>query len=69
MPIVGFMTLIVLLHYLMVYRTDTVHYSKLFNPIMLFVPFLLGYWVVVRIGVLPDYFYPTYSLLIYNIGR
>jgi len=49
----------------MVYKTDTIKYSKLYNPIILFTPFLLGYYIVVRIGVLSEYFYPRY-LLIYS---
>jgi len=48
----------------MIYKTDTVKYSKIFNPIMLFVPFLIGYWIIVRIGVLGKYFYPRYILMI-----
>jgi hypothetical protein len=44
----------------MVWRTDRLKYSKLFNPVMIFVPFLLAYWIIIRIGVLPDQFYPTY---------
>lgn len=44
----------------MVYQTDTIKYSKLFNPILLICPFILIYWIIVRVGVLSDFFYPRY---------
>jgi hypothetical protein len=60
LPILLSYVLLTILHFVMVTKTDTVKYSKLFNPYFLFLPFLLAYWAVVRIGVLSDYFYPRY---------
>jgi hypothetical protein len=58
LPVFAGYFLIVFLSFLMVYKTDTIKYSKLYNPIILFCPFLLGYYIIVRIGVVSKYFYP-----------
>jgi hypothetical protein len=49
---------IVLLHLIMILRTDSIRYTRIFNPILLLLPFLIGYSVVVRLGMLRSYFYP-----------
>ncbi len=56
------MILVTALHFAMVYRTNKVKYSKLFSPIMIFTPFLLGYWIIVKIGIIPTVFYPRYCM-------
>jgi hypothetical protein len=52
------MLLVVLLHLIMVVRTETIRYTRLFNPILLLLPALIGYTVVARIGVVTTYFSP-----------
>ena len=43
----------------MVVRTDTIRYTRIFNPILLILPWLVIYTVVIRVGVVTDYFYPS----------
>lgn len=44
----------------MIIKTSTIKYSKLFNPIFIFAPFLLAYIIIARIGVYQEYYYPRY---------
>ena len=52
--------LLLLLHLGMIVRTESVRYTRIFNPILLLLPFLVAYTVIVRVGVLSNYFYPRY---------
>ena len=55
---------IMILSFIMVTKTNTIKYSKLFNPIFVFLPFLFAYYVVVRVGVLSEYYYPRYDIFL-----
>jgi hypothetical protein len=48
------------LHLVMVLRTEKIRYTRLFNPILVLLPFLIAYTLVVRLGVLQAYYYPRY---------
>ena len=50
---------VLLLMLIMIGRTDKVRYTRLFNPVLLFLPLLLGYFMLVRVGVITTYFYPS----------
>ena len=39
--------------------TSGVKYNKLINPIIIFGPLLVAQWIVIRIGVINDYFAPN----------
>jgi hypothetical protein len=47
-----------LLMLIMVVKTDSIRYTRLFNPILIFLPVVLIYAIVVRVGVISSYFYP-----------
>lgn len=49
---------IVLLHLIMIVKTDSIRYTRIFNPILLLVPFLIGYSLIARLGVVRSYYYP-----------
>ena len=36
-----------------------VKYNKIINPIIFFAPLLLAQWIIIRIGVLNEYFAPN----------
>jgi hypothetical protein len=52
---------VVVLHLAMVLRTESIRYTRLFNPVLIFLPLLVGYTLVARLGVAQAYFYPRYS--------
>jgi hypothetical protein len=43
--------------------TNNIRYTRLFNPILLFLPLAIGYSVLARVGVVTHYFYPRYPSL------
>lgn len=49
----------------MVYNTQKIKYTKLINPIIIFSPFIIAYFLIVRIGVIQVHFYPKYFLIIF----
>lgn len=44
---------------IMIGFTYRIKYNKLLNPIFIFAPLLVAQWVIIRIGVIPEYFYPN----------
>ena len=46
-------------HWIMILKTHQVPYNKLINPIILFCPFLIVQWIIIRIGVVNNYFLPN----------
>ena len=44
---------------IMIGFTYRIKYNKLLNPILIFGPLLLIQWIIIRIGVLSNYFYPN----------
>lgn len=63
MPILVLLLLVVVLHLAMVLRTERIRYTRLFNPVLVFLPLLVGYTLVGRLGVAQSYFYPRYTCL------
>lgn len=63
---------VVLIHCIFIGLTYRISYNKLLNPIVIFVPFLIVQWIILRVGVLTGYFYPnalqdaTYGNIIKN---
>lgn len=51
--------LITLVQGIMIWRTHQISYNKLINPIILICPFLIVQWIIIRIGVVNDYFKPN----------
>jgi hypothetical protein len=49
---------VLLLMLAMLWRTGTIRYTRIFNPILLILPILVAYFVIVRVGVITQYFYP-----------
>jgi len=45
---------------IMLWKTDKIRYTRIFNPILLILPILVAYSVIVRVGVIKSYFYPRY---------
>jgi hypothetical protein len=58
LPVICALTVVAFVHFIVVYNTMKIKYSKIINPIIFATPFMLIYWVVVRIGVFTTYFYP-----------
>lgn len=54
-----FQLAVVLAQWFMIYLSHHVTYNKLVNPIIIFCPFLITQWIVVRIGPLNGYFMPN----------
>lgn len=52
--------IVLLLMLIMIVRTDKIRYTRIFNPILLFLPLLIIYTIIVRVGVVSEYFYPRY---------
>ena len=52
--------LVVILHLIMLVRTLKIRYTRIFNPILLILPLVIGYFLVGRLGVLTEYIYPRY---------
>ena len=50
---------VVLAQWIMIWRSHQVSYNKLINPFVLFAPFLITQWIIIRIGVLDNYFAPN----------
>lgn len=59
LPLLCGFTFLTFIYFLIVHNTQKIKYSKIKNPIIFLMPFLLGYWVVVRIGVPSSFFYPS----------
>lgn len=49
---------VVLLHLIMVLRTEKIRYTRIFNPILIFLPFLIAYTLIARLGIISNYYYP-----------
>lgn len=50
---------LVLAQWGMIWQSHHVTYNKLINPIIIFCPFLITQWIVIRIGPLTGYFMPN----------
>lgn len=50
---------LLLLMLIMLWKTDTIRYTRIFNPILLILPLLMTYSLIVRVGVIEQYFYPS----------
>jgi len=63
--------IVVLLHLIMILKTDSIRYTRIFNPVLLLLPFLVGYSIIARLGVIRNYYYPRYYLIhiVYWLGR
>lgn len=46
-------------HAIMIGFTSQIKYNKLLNPILIFGSLLVTQWIIIRIGVITDYFYPN----------
>ncbi len=53
----------------MISCTMKIKYNRLFNPILIFCPFLIAYYIIVRIGMFNTYFYPRYIFIIYSANK
>lgn len=51
--------LILVLHFIMIWKTSQIPYNKLINPIIIFCPFLITQWINLRIGLIRGYFLPN----------
>lgn len=50
--------IVTLLHLIMVLRTENIRYTRIFNPILMLLPFLIGYTLIARVGIISNYYYP-----------
>lgn len=50
--------MVTLLHLIMVLRTEKIRYTRIFNPILMLLPFLIGYTLIARVGIISNYYYP-----------
>lgn len=49
---------VTLLHLIMVLRTEKIRYTRICNPILMLLPFLIGYTLIARVGIISNYYYP-----------
>ena len=49
---------VTLLHLIMVLRTEKIRYTRIFNPILMLLPFLIAYTLIARVGIISNYYYP-----------